>query len=76
MQLHILKKWFDGIKQKMSEELRMAWNGVGVSLIAMSLWMATEDLDAPQMVACLYFLIIGLMAVLQKEALTGHAEHV
>ncbi len=74
MQWYILKKWIDSTKQHISGGMRLARNAVGISLIAMCMWMATEDLDAPQLVAYLYFLLIGIFAVLQREALTEHGE--
>lgn len=42
-------------------EARRLW-AYGTSLIAMMIWMLTEDIDAPQLVAFLFFCVVGLAA--------------
>ncbi len=71
MQWQIAKTWYQGLK-RVAESAKQTWNAIGISLFAMLLWMTTEDLDAPQLVAFLYFLLLGLMAIMVKEGSDGN----
>jgi len=42
------------------------WKGLGISFMSLNLWMLTDDLDAPHIVALLYFIIIGCILWLKK----------
>jgi O-antigen ligase len=75
-QINIIKTWFRLIKEKMKPETRDIFNHTGVSLIAASLFLFTQDLDAPQLVAFLYFLMIGILTVISKEVLSRNVENV
>jgi O-antigen ligase len=44
------------------------WSILGVALIAMSIWMIGEDIDAPQLVAFLYFILVGIIFAFGKYA--------
>lgn len=43
-----------------SREHLIVWRGFGMVFISMPLWMLTEDIDAPQVIAFLYFSCIGV----------------
>jgi hypothetical protein len=70
-QFHLIYTWLKVKRLKKSQRDKIVWNHIGVSLLAMSLWMLTDDLDAPQLVAFLYFILIGTMIVIGKEIVTG-----
>ena len=63
----VLRRW--GIQKKpleKDETLSHLWFYSGIALIGGLLWMVTEDLDAPPIVAFLYFIIIGLIISLNN----------
>lgn len=66
-QLYLLFFWFKNSKKIISRKIKVIWDNIGVSLIAMSLWMIFEDLDAPQLVCFLYCLVIGIMFSIYKN---------
>jgi len=43
------------------------WRGFGYVFLGMGLWMITEDIDAPQLLAFLYFSLVGLFEGFRKE---------
>jgi|GEM_PF-1711932 len=51
------------------------WKGTGLVFISMAMWMVTEDIDAPQMLAFLYFSFVGIFEGLRKELLNEHLSH-
>jgi len=51
--------------------LFLFWRALGMVMIAMAVWMATEDIDAPQFLAFLYFSMIGCFEGLRRECLDG-----
>ena len=65
-QVNIVIVWFRGTRKSMTPQLRSFWTAVGIALFSMCLWMATEDLDAPQLVAFVYFLFVGILAMLSR----------
>ncbi len=75
-QINIIKTWLGLVRKKMKPETRDILNHTGVSLIAASLFLFTQDLDAPQLVAFLYFLLIGVLTVISKEVLSKDVEKV
>lgn len=47
------------------------WRVLGATMIAMGMWMLTEDIDAPQFLAFLYFSSVGFFEGLRKGCLSG-----
>lgn len=45
------------------------WRGLGWVFIAMMIWTMTEDIDAPQLVAFLYFSLVGIFEGMRRELL-------
>lgn len=70
-QVHLMWSWckacFKLRKLKRSKPEMVLWDYIGVSLIAMTFWMITEDLDAPQLVAFLYFFLAGIMLKISHD---------
>jgi len=66
LQIHILYMWISGVKYCNHNDDRKIWGGIGVSLISMSMWILTEDLDAPHLVAFVYFILVGTMVSFRK----------
>lgn len=48
------------------------WRVLGCVMISMGMWMLTEDIDAPQMLAFLYFSSVGIFEGLRKGCLSGN----
>lgn len=65
-QFNILKIWFYGVRYSALPETRKIFNYIGISIIALSLFSLTEDIDASPPVTYLYFLLIGMMTVILK----------
>ncbi len=65
--ISILRRWW-GQRRSLSVDgiLRPIWFYSGIALIGGYFWMAVEDLDAPPIVAFLYFIIIGIILSLNK----------
>ncbi|HTL47459.1 MAG TPA: O-antigen ligase family protein [Verrucomicrobiae bacterium] len=71
-QAWLMMKWFRlRLIVRRKRELFLFWRSIGLVLVAMSLWMATEDMDAPQCLAFLYFSIIGCFEGFRRECLYG-----
>lgn len=66
-ELYLLFIWFINRKKIISIRIKTIWDSIGVSLFAMSFWMIFEDIDAPQLVCFLYFLVIGIMLSMLKN---------
>lgn len=67
-QVKLFMNWFS-----MREDARVRriyflfWRGFGYVFLGMGLWMITEDIDAPQFLAFLYFSLVGLFEGFRKE---------
>ncbi|MBN1687858.1 MAG: hypothetical protein JW893_02025 [Candidatus Omnitrophica bacterium] len=61
LQAVLMVRWY-GLKNYVvtQRNLFLFWRGLGAILFAMTIWMATDDLDAPQLLAFLYFSWVGL----------------
>jgi O-antigen ligase len=65
--LSILWKWVTQMNTLRKDKiLGHLWFYSGIAFIGGLLWMVTEDLDAPPVVAFLYFIIIGLIISLNN----------
>lgn len=71
-QVWLLLRWY-WTKRPVQEErvLFLFWRGLGWVFFAMAMWMVTEDLDAPQLLAFLYFSLVGLFEGLHKRCIYG-----
>lgn len=49
------------------------WRGLGMVFIGMGLWSLTEDLDAPQIAAFMYFSMVGIFEGFRRRILEQHA---
>lgn len=65
-QIVLLKTWIVNVK-KIKKENKSVFMGIGASIIAMAIWMLTEDIDAPQLVMYTYAVLTGLMIVIVKD---------
>ena len=67
-QVYLFWRWYR-LKGEIihSQEARAFWQGAGRVLFGMSMWMLTEDLDAPQLVCFLYFSVIGMLEGLRRQ---------
>ncbi|NHH93969.1 hypothetical protein GOICGAJE_02520 [Bacillus sp. MB95] len=54
--------------KKLNKEIFYLWDKIAISYITLSIWMVTEDIDAPQIVAFMYFFICGLIIMLGKNS--------
>lgn len=64
-QFSVYYQWLK-LKRILPEKFIPFWQGLGISFVSLSLWMFTDDLDAPHIVAFLYFIIIGCILWLKK----------
>lgn len=65
--ISVLRRWAVQMNPLREDRvLKYVWFYSGVALIGGLLWMVTEDLDAPPIVAFLYFIIIGLIVSLNR----------
>lgn len=69
-QASLLIRWYH-LKKAVLESPQnfVFWRGLGWIFIAMSLWMLTEDIDAPQFLAFLYFSMIGIFEGFRRSLL-------
>lgn len=60
-QASLFLRWYK-LKEKAGRdrETFALWKGLGLVFISMSLWMITEDIDAPQFLAFIYFSLVGI----------------
>lgn len=71
-QLRLFLSWFH--LRELSRTRRnyfLFWRVCGYVFLGMGLWMLTEDIDAPQMLAFVYFSIVGLFEGFRKELLNA-----
>ncbi len=70
-QINLLWRWYQ-LKGKaaVSRVTFFFWRGIGWILMAFPMWMLTEDIDAPQLLAFLYFSIIGIFEGHRRELLS------
>lgn len=68
-QLHIFRTWFGLRRHNMEHKMKAIFISIGISLISASLIMFTQDLDAPQLVSFVYFLLVGVLTVVSREVL-------
>ena len=67
-QLHLALRWYQlkNFLRRSSKEFFL-WQGFGMVFFGMAVWMITEDIDAPQLLAYLYFSIIGVFEGFHRE---------
>ena len=65
-------RWYR-LKSLLREDRQMfyLWQGLGMIFFAMAIWMLTEDIDAPQLLAFLYFSFVGIFEGLRRNLLDG-----
>lgn len=70
LQIVLLARWY-GLKKisRADPQHFLIWRVLGVVFLSMSLWMLTEDIDVPQLLAFMYFAAIGVLEGLRKELL-------
>jgi len=65
--LNVLRKWWNERKSTTKDPiLGPLWFYSGIAMFGGLFWMMTEDLDAPPIVAFIYFLIIGLIGSIPR----------
>ena len=63
----VLRKWWIQKKYLMKDRLLYSiWYFSGIALFGGLFWMVTEDLDAPPIVAFLYFIVVGIVLSLER----------
>jgi hypothetical protein len=65
--ISIFFTWLRSRKTTLIKQARL-WEALGAIFIATTIWSITEDIDAPQLFAFLYFIVIGLMLSFEKIA--------
>jgi len=67
-QAQLLMRWlrFRGIATR-RRNLFCLWQGLGGVFTGVGLWMFTGDIDAPQLLAFLYFSLVGVFEALVRE---------
>jgi hypothetical protein len=67
-QISLWRRWL-GLKSLAlrDPETKGLWRAFGAVLMAMSVWMLTDDLDAPQIVVFLFFSIVGIFEAFARE---------
>jgi len=71
-QLLLLARWFqlkDTVLQNRQNFL--FWQGLGCVFIGVGLWMVVDDLDAPQLLAFVYFSCVGIFEGFRREVLAN-----
>lgn len=68
-QLHVFMTWFRLAKSRENGEKGVIINALGISIIAGNLSLFTLDLDAPQLIAFMYFLLTGILTIISREFL-------
>lgn len=71
LQGSLLLRWYQ-LKSLAARRRRdfLFWRGLGWVFIAMAIWVTTEDIDAPQFLAFLYFSLIGIFEGFRRSLLT------
>jgi len=70
-QITLLVRWYT-LKRAVLERREdfLFWRGLGLVFVAMGFWMLTEDIDAPQLLAFLYFSCIGAFEGFRRTVLS------
>lgn len=60
LQVTLVIRWYQvkALASKRKEDFAL-WRGLGLVMLSMNFWMMTEDIDAPQFLAFLYFSCVG-----------------
>lgn len=67
-QFTLLKRWFHLRKQVMNDRSAFFfWCGLGGAFISVGIWFLTDDLDAPQFMAFLYFSLVGIFEGFERQ---------
>lgn len=75
LQASVLWRWLTLRRYVVNDPVQFAfWRGLGAVLISMSMWMVTEDIDAPQFLAFLYFSLMGIFEGLYRENVYGSGD--
>jgi hypothetical protein len=70
LQINFLWQWFRLKSLVVNDrEQFIFWIGLGWILISMNFWILTEDLDAPQLLAFIYFSIVGMFEGFRREVI-------
>lgn len=73
-QAYLLWEWRTLVlRPRVGRDALIFLKGIGWALIFMVLWMATEDIDAPQLLAFLYFSLVGILEGLRRDLRYGSA---
>lgn len=68
LQMVVFYRWYQlKAKTQSTRQLRIYWRSLGVVLLSMPMWMITEDIDVPQLLAFMYFAAVGLLEGLRRE---------
>jgi len=64
----LLVRWYQ-LKRvaRLNREHFLVWRALGIVFVSMALWMLTEDIDVPQLLAFMYFGAIGVVEGLRSE---------
>jgi hypothetical protein len=81
--ISLLRLWYRNLNHILPSN-RALYLGIGASLLSMSVWMLTEDIDAPQLVMFSYSVLIGLLLSITKGRIVmpegdhknGHFENI
>ena len=65
-QIMVLKLWVANVS-RIKETNKTLFLGIGAGIIAMTIWMLTEDIDAPQLVMFTYAVLTGLLISITKD---------
>ncbi len=69
-QVSLLLRWY-GCKSFLSTpDLFRFWSALGIVFIGMNIWMLTDDLDAPQILAFIYFSLVGIFEAFRRNLLS------
>lgn len=72
LQAHLFYRWLKAKPNPQDEPVyRYYWRACGIVFFSMALWTVTEDIDAPQLIAFLYFSLIGTFTGLNRQRATS-----
>jgi O-antigen ligase len=66
-QLTIILNWIKAKSFIKDSFQRILWKYLGVIYFSINIWMITEDIDAPQIVALFYFITCGLIVLMSNN---------
>ncbi len=67
-QFTLLKRWFHLRERVMKDRTAFFfWCGLGGVFVSVGIWFLTDDLDAPQLMAFLYFSIVGIFEGFERQ---------